>query len=606
MFMSKDKLLGLVKAPFLPKKAVNKINEYQQVLKYGIFGVLALAVDLGVFFGLHDGAGVNEFLANSISISIAMLLSFGLNSWFNFGTKDKIGTRFLSFAAVTFIGYLVSQAVLFGTVEALADNVNAANIGKVIGLPLVFIVQYILNKKFTFSKSEEAIDYTRDQSLEGKEVAVIGGGFTGLTAAYEMQERGAKVTVFEASNKLGGLVTGFKLKDGTPLEMAYHFLYKTDNFIIDLCKEIGVYDKLNFYPTAIGAFYGGKLYPFNTALDLLKFKPLSFVDRIRTGITGVRLMMVRDWRPLTEVTAYDWLVRVNGKKAADLVWKPLLKGKFEQHWDKVTMAWLWTRIKVRQDSQDLLGKEELGYFDGGFGVIIDELEDRLKSGTATIKTSTKIDKLGYDKRSNKPTVKLAGKKSQTFDAVVSTIPSPVFASLSADHPDSTQTYRKKLQSINYLGALLMVLRTKKPLTEYYWHQIHDEDAPFLVMLSLDALTGPEKIGDNYVYYIGDYLDQDSEFFNASNQEIRKKWLEGVSNLFPGFERKDVAESYIFKFRNAQHIVDTSYEDRMPDLRTPLRGHYLANFSQIFPEDRGTNYAVRDGVKIVDLVDQDLN
>ena len=63
-------------------------------------------------------------------------------------------------------------------------------------------------------------------------IAVIGGGFSGLTAAYELSKLGHQVEVFEAAPQLGGLVAGFTLDDGFPLEQAYHFLYTTDEWML--------------------------------------------------------------------------------------------------------------------------------------------------------------------------------------------------------------------------------------------------------------------------------------------------------------------------------------------------------------------------------------
>lgn len=581
----------------MKKVITTLIKRHRQLILYAFFGLTALAVDLGIFFFLTMTTSLDPLVANIISIFSAMTVSFVLNAWLNFKTTDAIASRFASFFAVNLIGLAVSFFILYFLNKVLDIN---EQIAKLATLPFVFIVQYLLNKKFTFAEVKQEDTHEKKYDMDGRTVAVIGGGFTGLTTAYRLAQSGANVTIYEASPELGGLAKGFALNDGTPVERAYHFLYKTDSHLINLCKELGIETKLKFYPTQIAAIFGDTVYPFNTAFDLLKFSPLSISQRIRTGLTGLRLMTIRNWEPLTNITAYEWLCKYNGKAATDIVWKPLLKGKFAGYWDSITMAWLWTRIKVRQDSQDALGKEELGYFDGGFAVVVDALTAELKKRGVSLKTNTKISSIKHSKSSNKPTVVLKG-KTTIYDAVVSTIPSPVFASLTKSHPHMKKSYAKQLNSVDYLSALLCVFTTNEPITDYYWHQIHNEDAPFLVLLSLSALVGPQNLGGNHVYYIGDYIEPDDPILAHSDAQVQRQWFSSLTDLMPSFDPETVTESHVFRFKDAQHIVGTDFAGKIPDYQTPLEGVFLANFTQIFPEDRGTNYAVREGDTIARLV-----
>lgn len=434
-------------------------------------------------------------------------------------------------------------------------------------------------------------------------VAIVGGGFTGLTAAYELANAGCEVEVIEAAPQLGGLVAGFTLDDGFPLERAYHFLYTTDEHMIGMAEELGIRDRLEFHPSSIIALLEGRAYGFTTPVDLLRFTPLSLIDRLRTGLTGLRLQMLRDWRPLTTVTAYEWLCRVNGRRAADIVWKPLLKGKFDIYWDKITMAWLWTRIHVRQTSK-IKGEatERLGYFDGGFRTMVDRWVEELTERGAVLRTNTKVSR--FTELCGRPALEINGVTRQ-FDAVLAAIPSGAFARAAAEHPAMTADYSEQLTRIDYLGAKLMIMTTSEPITDSYWHQIHDLDAPFLVFLSLDSLIGTERTGGRYIYYIGDYVQNDDPLMTMTDDEVRERWFTGLEKLIPAFRRELVTESHVFAFRDAQHIVDVTYESRIPEMRTPLPGYFLANFSQVFPEDRGTNYAVRDGRAVATMIEQSL-
>lgn len=432
-------------------------------------------------------------------------------------------------------------------------------------------------------------------------IAIVGGGFTGLTAAYELAKEGHAVEVYEAAPTFGGLVAGFELDDGFPLERAYHFLYTTDEWMISMAEELGIRDKLDFYPSSIKAFHEGKRYGFTTPLELLRFTPLSFIDRVRTGLTGLRTLSLKDWHPLTTITAYEWLCKVNGKKATDIVWKPLLVGKFDVYWDKVTMAWLWTRIHVRQTSK-IKGEqtERLGYFEGGFRIMVERWLDELSARGAGLHPATPVQE--FSDVDGKPALRING-EIERFDAVLAAIPSNALARAAQHHPAMTSAYADQLNNIDYLGAALMVITTDVPITDTYWHQIHDLDAPFLVFLSLDSLIGTQNTGGRYIYYVGDYVQNDDEVMTMDEAALRERWYAGLERLLPEFDRSQVRESHVFRFRNAQHIVDVTFENRIPAMRTPLPGYFLANFAQVFPEDRGTNYAVRDGLRVAALMSE---
>ena len=434
-------------------------------------------------------------------------------------------------------------------------------------------------------------------------VAVVGGGFTGLSGAHQLAKAGYQVDLFEASPSVGGLASGFALDDGFPLERAYHFLYTTDRYMLAVADELGVADRLHFYPSSIVAFVDGVPYPFTTATDLLRFTPLSLVDRIRTGLTGLRLMMTRDVRRLSAETAYSWLCRVNGRRATDLVWKPLLIGKFDAAWDSISMAWLWARIRVRQTSR-LRGTraEHLGYFDGGFGIMVERWLQELRRHGASVHTATSITAMG--ERDGRP-VLTVGPEERAYDAVLVTVPSPVFARVAGLHPQMTARYAEQLESVVYLDALLMIVATDRPITDTYWHQIHDPDAPFLVVVSLDSLIGVEATGGRHIYFIGDYVANGDPRLGLSDDELRASWFESMRALFPAFDETIVRESHVFRFHHAQHVVDVGYEDRIPAVRTPMDGYFLANFAQVFPEDRGTNYAVREGIAAARLISDHL-
>ena len=429
-------------------------------------------------------------------------------------------------------------------------------------------------------------------------VAVIGGGFTGLTAAYRLAQAGCEVTVYEAGTDLGGLAGGFEI-DGRPLEKAYHFLYRTDEHILALVDELGLADSITFHASSVSTYYDGHLYPMMTPLDLLRFRPLRFRNRVRAGATVLYLQRVRNWQRLTRVTALEWLRRWAGREVTEVLWEPLLRGKFDHYYDKVTMAWLWGRVKQRVESREGTS-EVLGYVNGGFVSIIDALVDRIVDHGGTIKLSTPVDRVTHD-----PTSDTVGVHTpsgyEDYDQVLTTVPSGVAAQLLRDYHPADPDYFAQLSAVEYLSAVVFVFTSDQQLSPYYWHNINAFGSAFVVLLDLTNLIGSDSFGGKHVYYIGDYVPQDHWSCQADEADVKSRWFDQLKELFPDFDRSMVSEEHLFRLRNAQHIVDTRFHEKLVDHQTPCPGVLLANFSQIFPMDRGTNYAVRDGIEMAETI-----
>lgn len=427
-----------------------------------------------------------------------------------------------------------------------------------------------------------------------KRVVIIGAGYTGLVTAYKLAQKGHDVTILEKGLTTGGLASDFTV-EGASLERAYHHIFKTDTDIINMAREIGVHDKIKWHDSAQALYYNDVLYPFKGALDLLRFKPLSFMNRIRAGLTVLYLQKTNKWQKLQNITAYEWMLKYAGKQVTEVIWEPLLKGKFDKYYDKVSMAWLWARVHIRAQSREV-GGEKLGYFDGGFQVFTDALIAKLRQYNVKINTGIDIAEI-KNLSNNKVKIVFSDKKSLVFDACIATTPSHIFAKLIAKNKKISTRYIKRLESIDYLGARLLIFSSDQNLSEYYWHNINDIDLPFLVFINHTRLIDKQQYNNKYVYYIATYVPHDHKLFACDNKELEKKWFTALKQIFPDFDTKKIHEKYHFRFANAQHIVDTNYHNKIPSYKTPLKNVFLANFSQIYPEDRGTNYAVREGLKI---------
>lgn len=432
-------------------------------------------------------------------------------------------------------------------------------------------------------------------------IGIIGGGMTGLMAAYRLSKNGHKVVVFEKSDTLGGLMSGFKI-NGTSLEKAYHHIFKTDKDIISLVNELNLSDKLIWNESSIGLYYDKKIYPFVTPLDLLQFQPLNLIDKLRLGLVGLYLQKTKNWERFIPITAANWMKKMCGQRAYKIIWEPLLKGKFHKYYNSVSMAWLWARIHTRGNSKESGDtKEKLGYFEGGFEIIIKALEKEIKKYGGEIKLSADIKSI---KETNNDKVEiLVGDNKETFDKVITAVPNNVLTGLIKDrHASLAMTkYINKLNSIDYLGAIIVVFSSKQSLSKYYWHNINDSKSPFLAFIQHTNLINKSNYKNEHVYYLGTYLPHNHKYFTIDEEQIYKDFLAYLKNIFPNFDIKQITSKYIFRLKNAQHVVTTNYPSKIPDYKTPIKNLFLTNFSQIFPEDRGTNFAVREGEKIAAVI-----
>ena len=432
-------------------------------------------------------------------------------------------------------------------------------------------------------------------------IAIIGGGYTGLVAAYKLSKDSKnQVTIYEAGSEVGGLASGFRM-EGENLERVYHHIFKSDKDIIDLVKELGIYDKLHWFDSSVANYSKGKLFPFSSPSDLLNFSALPFIDRLRLGAVSLYCRQASNYKQFINISAYDWMKKWAGDKVLKVLWEPLLKGKFsDKYYQKVSMAWLWARLHTRVAARDKddIKNEKLGYFEHGFQIIVDTLVEKLQQANVNIQTNAKITAI---KEGEKPKLLLENSTSETeFDKIIVTTPSSVFAKLISENSSVTKGYLDKLNSIDYIGAVCMVFSSEQDLSKYYWHNILDTSFPFLVFINHTKLTPKSWYNNKNVYYIGTYQPHESELFNMNDQDLKALWFSKIKNIFHDFDSSKVHQLNIFRFKNAQHIVDKNYDKKIPDYTTPIENVYLSNFSQIFPEDRGTNFAVREGNKIASL------
>ena len=416
-------------------------------------------------------------------------------------------------------------------------------------------------------------------------IAIIGAGYGGMAAAFDLRHAGHDVTIFESADFVGGLAGGFKeLHWDWSVEKFYHHWFQSDASMLGLIHELGFEDKVRFPRPLTVMYHEGKFFPFDSILNALRFPGLGFgLDKIRFGFVGLFLRLTNNWRALEQVTADEWMLKWAGKNVYEKMWKPLLIGKFGPFYRDVNMAWMWARIKARTT--------RLGTFVGGFQNFSDMFAERLRAMGVRIRLGVAV---RFIKRNPAGGVMIDAGGVESFDKVLVTTSPSLLAKVCPDLPEE---YLKGLLELKSMGAVVMVLSVKEQLSKegYYWFNLPKEAGfPFLALVEHTNFVSPENFGGDRILYAGDYLEQGHEFFSLSDEQLLEKFLPAFQKINPAFTRDWVKKVWVFKTNYAQPVPLLNHSKNIPPIQTPIDDLYFASMSQVYPWDRGTNFAVEIG------------
>jgi protoporphyrinogen oxidase len=425
---------------------------------------------------------------------------------------------------------------------------------------------------------------------------IIGGGFCGLAAAHDLVKLGFRVTVLEQDAEIGGLAGSF-IVNGTRLEKFYHHWFTSDRYIAELIEELGASDQIVLRQTSTGMFYTNSIFRLSSPLDVLRFSPLPLLDRIRLGLLAVRARRIRDWRQLENLSAARWLREMGGDNVYKVVWEPLLRGKFGDFAEEISAVWFWNKLKLRGGSRGKGGGEQLAYYRGGFAALADRLAANIHSRGGIIRTGACVTQL--EVLDNRCAGVVVDGESLPADIVVATPALPIIADLVAPH--LPQEYVQGLRRIKYLANICLVLELDRSLSETYWLNVNDPEFPFVGLIEHTNFEPPETYGGRHIVYLSKYLQETESYFRMSDEEVMNYTLPHLKRMFPEITREWIRNVHVWRARYSQPVVERNYGKLIPSSSTPLRGLYLASMAQVYPEDRGTNYAVREGRRVAALV-----
>ena len=440
---------------------------------------------------------------------------------------------------------------------------------------------------------------------------MLGAGVAGLVAALRLQERGCTCDVYERWPGLGGQAATLDV-GGHLLERYYHHWFTSDRHIVNLCAELGLADDVEWRESRVAVFVDGRSHALDGPSDLLRFRPLSLPARLRMGLAVLALQRRHpDVEPFESETARAWIERAMGREAYEKVWGPLLRGKFGERADDISMAWLWGKLTLRRRIAGREARRELlGYPRRSFEPIWTALRGRIERAGGRVLIDCPAARLARGVRGFGVTAGSAGSfrrghdprgyetagPASAYDAVLATVPSDVFArlldpALAAEIGDA---YLGRLQAIEYHTALCLLLELDRQFSPFYWTNVADRDLPFVGLIEHTNLVEPARYDGRRFLYVANYLEPGHPLLALDPDELLDVYEPGLRRVNPGFRRTWVRARWLHREPAAQPIVTVGYRERIPPLSTGVPGLILANTTQIYPEDRGTNYSVRLG------------
>jgi len=425
-----------------------------------------------------------------------------------------------------------------------------------------------------------------------KKIVVIGAGIAGLAASHKLAKDGYNVTLLESNSQLGGLGTFFKHGEKW-IDKFYHCQMPSDDPLLKLIDDVGLKDQLYWNPTRMGFIVDKKRYSFNTPIDLLKFKPISFFERLRFGIISLSLRYLGKEKDLDNLPIETWFKNLYGENIWKKILKQLFLSKFGDHAGNLPALYIWQR----------LGREKnvatRGYLKCGLKGFIDAIENKIKEYGGEIRINSPVKKL--EKTDNGVEV-ILDNETINADWVISTIPIPQFTNAIKDTEIEKSFVDPKL---TYQGVVNALFFLNKPLDNFYWTPVVNSDTDFDGVVEMTELVNTEQYGDKYMVYVMKYCHRSSDLFKEDENSIKERWQKQLISLYPdlNFTEKDIDDIKVFKAPFVEPIYPLGYSKLKPKMKIDDANIILATSAQVYPNITSWNASTGLSEKAVEYLYQ---
>lgn len=418
-----------------------------------------------------------------------------------------------------------------------------------------------------------------------KSLLIVGGGITGLAAAYLAARAGRAVTVLEGGSQPGGLLSSFSVGD-TRLEHYYHHFFTHDVELNWLIRELGIESRVRYLPGSMGIYRDGASHAFNGFGDLLRFRPLGLVAKFRFAASSLFLAKCADWRSWEGVSCLKWFEDYAGPAATDAIWRPMLGIKFGPYAERVPAAWMVGRLRQRMNSRRR-GGERLGYLAGSLAVLLDRLLEELESLGVRVLVDHRAEALVC--RAGRAVAVQTARGSFEADDILATLPADRFADVVA--PVAPE-YAGRLRAIEHFGAVCTVLEMDRELGPFYWLNVADPGFPFGGVIEHTRLVPPGEYGGRHIVYLSRYFERSHPLATMSQDDIAATMVQALARLSPRLRHEHILKTHVFRTNTAAVVCDLDFSRKVPAMRTPIPGLFYAGMAHVYPDERSCNNSIR--------------
>jgi len=426
-------------------------------------------------------------------------------------------------------------------------------------------------------------------------IVILGGGVSGLAAAYKLQKAGLKSVLLEKNEVVGGLASSYKIKSYT-IERFYHHIFSTDKTLLDLIEDFGI--EVSWKRTKMGFFCEGKLYDFSSPAAILKFKPLSPLSRIKFILEMFKIKIGHCSPDLDNQNAEEWITETFNEEIYHKIFRPLLSAKFAMSLKEASAAFVHGRLKARVDTRaENISSEFLGYVEGGYEKFTSSFLSSV-SQTSDFRLGCEINKVKYENNEFEITFTSKDKieKIKT-DKLINTLPLEIFGRLVSGLPDSLND---KINSIKYQAVICATVGMKRPLSNYYWTNISSTNLPFQGIIEHTNFISADNYEGDYMSYLFNYVDVKNRLWSMSEEDIRKVYIKGLTEMFPDLKLDEILWFRLSKERFATPIFLRGYKQKMEDIEDTENLYFAGGF-KIYPNSRNVNNVIETGYEAAEKI-----